>query len=88
MTTEARARAKADAMPQAALYILQNRDEMNLQADPGVTVREVQTPSGSPASILLFHEKNPSGTFAAARCTEMLPLVVCTVPQSDRTTAC
>ncbi len=88
MTSEARARAKTDAMLQAALYVVQNPDELNLHADPGVAVREVPTPSGSPANILLFHEKNSSGTFAVAGCNEMLPLVVRAIVQGDRTTAC
>ena len=87
MTTEAHARAKTDAMLQTALYVVQNRDELNLHADPGVVVRKVLTPSSSPANILLFHEKiRPAPS--AARCTEILPLVVRTIPQGDRTTAC
>lgn len=88
MTPEARARAKFAPMLQVALYLVQNRDELNLRADPGVTAREVPTPSAPPANISLFHEKKPSGAFTAARCNDMLPLVVCTIPRGDRAIAC
>ncbi|MCG7352172.1 hypothetical protein RQ744_15895 [Roseomonas mucosa] len=88
MTIKARACATTGAMLRATLCVVQNRDDLNLHADPGVAARKMPPPSGSPVGILLFHEKNPSGTYAVARCTEMLPLLICTIPQGGRTTAC
>jgi hypothetical protein len=88
MTIEARACATTAAMLRATLCVARNREDLNLYADPGVAVRKMSTPSGSPVNILLFHEESRSGTFAVARCTEMLPLMICTIPQGGRTTAC
>ena len=68
--------------------VVQNRDELNIYADPGVAVCEVPTLSGSPANILLLHEKNWSGTFVAARYNELLSLMARMTPQGNRTTAC
>lgn len=88
MTFEARDRTQITALLGAAGWIVENRDELNLDADLGAAVREVPTPSGPPTSIPLFHERNPSEAFVAARCTEMLSLVIATCPQDTNTTAC
>ncbi len=87
MTPKARARTQIYAMLGAAGWIVQNRDELNLDAGAGAPVREVPTPSAPPANILLFREKKPSGTVAAARCNDMLPLVR-GLSRDDRTAAC
>jgi len=64
MTPEARARLKIDAMLAAAGWIVQSRDELNLQAGPGVAVREVPTPTG-PADYVLFLDRKACAVLEA-----------------------
>ncbi|UZO99458.1 hypothetical protein RMHFA_05737 (plasmid) [Roseomonas mucosa] len=58
-------------MLQNSLYVVQNRDELNFHADPGVAVREMPAPSGSPVNILLFRRRThpaPSQSHTVLKC--------------------
>lgn len=61
---EARARVKIDAMLAQAGWIVQNREDLNLHAGPGVAVREVPTPTG-PADYILFLDGRACGALEA-----------------------
>lgn len=61
---EDRARAEIDAKLSACGWIVQNRDEMNLSAGPGVAVREFPTATG-PADYALFVDTIMCGAIEA-----------------------
>ncbi len=61
---EDRARAEIDAKLQACGWIVQNRDDMNLSASPGVAVREFATAQG-PADYALFVDQLLCGVVEA-----------------------
>ncbi len=61
---EDRARAEIDAKLSACGWIVQNRDEMNLSAGPGVAVREFATSQG-PADYALFVDQTFCGVIEA-----------------------
>ena len=58
------ARETIDAALAQAGWEVQDRDEMNLAAGPGVAVREFQTDAG-PCDYLLFVDKKPAGVIEA-----------------------
>lgn len=57
MTPEARARIKIDATLEAAGWIVQSRDELNLHAGLAVAVREVPTPTGPADYVPILDRK-------------------------------
>ena len=64
MNPEARARQQIDAMLEAAGWIVQSRDSVNLHAGEGVAVREVPTPTG-PADYVLFLDRRACAVLEA-----------------------
>ena len=64
MKPEEKARLNIDRMLTEAGYTLQNREEFNRKAAPGVAVREYQTLSG-PVDYLLFIDGRPVGVLEA-----------------------
>ena len=63
-TPEARARRVIDAALAAAGWIVQDRQDANLTAGPGVAIREVPTPTG-PADYILFLDGRACGALEA-----------------------
>ncbi|MGH7248640.1 MAG: hypothetical protein ACREH9_11095, partial [Pseudomonadota bacterium] len=61
---EDKSRAEIDAKLAACGWIVQNRDEMNLSAGPGVVVREFPTARG-PADYALFVDAIMCGAIEA-----------------------
>lgn len=64
-TPEQRAREKIDDLLEAAGWVVQSRNELNLGAGLGVAVREFQTTSG-PADYVLFVNRKAVGVWGYA----------------------
>lgn len=64
MNPEARARQQIDRVLEAAGWIVQSRDALNLHAGEGVAVREVPTPTG-PADYVLFLDRRACAVLEA-----------------------
>jgi type I restriction enzyme R subunit len=64
-TPEQRAREKIDELLEAAGWVVQSRNELNLGAGLGVAVREFQTTSG-PADYVLFVNRKAVGVWGYA----------------------
>lgn len=60
------ARDKIDEQLLASGWIIQNKNQINLNAGVGVAVREYQTDVG-PADYILFADKKPVGVIEAKR---------------------
>ena len=65
-TPEGRAREAIDRQLEAAGWVIQNLDQLNLHAGPGVAVREMQS-RGGPADYILFVEGRALGVVEAKR---------------------
>jgi type I restriction enzyme R subunit len=63
-TPEARARQIIDAALTVAGWIVQDRDDVNVHASPGIAVRETPTATG-PADYLLFPDGRACGALEA-----------------------
>jgi type I restriction enzyme, R subunit len=59
---EAIAREDIDRQLQAAGWVVQDRDQLNITAGPGVAVREVSIPGAGEADYLLIAGARPSAT--------------------------
>src|SRR5437016_789561 len=57
MTPEERARQQIDLLLQQSGWIVQNRFEINLSADPGVAIREARLKAGEADYLLFAHGK-------------------------------
>ncbi len=66
---EQRAREMIDAALVQCGWVLQDKDELNLSAGPGIAVREYLTDAG-PADYLLFVDRRPVGLIEAKRVEE------------------
>lgn len=60
------ARDTIDKALDAAGWVIQNRDEMNVAAGPGVAIREFKTDAGF-ADYLLYVNKRPAGVIEAEK---------------------
>ncbi len=65
LTPEARARVDIDQMLEAAGWVIQNRDEINLHAARGVAVREFLLHGNEEADYLLFVDRQALGALEA-----------------------
>ena len=72
---EQRARDNIDRQLIACGWIIQNKNQINLTAGPGVAVREYQTEAG-PADYVLFVDGKPAGIIEAKREDEGVRLTV------------
>jgi type I restriction enzyme, R subunit len=63
-TPEARARLEIDRLLEAAGWVVQDRDAVNLYAAPGVAVREFSLTTGF-ANYLLFADRKALGAVEA-----------------------
>ena len=66
LTPEELARVNIDVAMEEAGWVIQDRDQMNLAAGPGVAIREFQTDAG-PCDYLLFVNKKPAGVIEAKK---------------------
>lgn len=66
MTTEAKARQQIDHKLEQAGWVIQDMNQFNLGAAPGVAVREYPTDTG-PADYVLFVNRNPVGVIEAKK---------------------
>ena len=64
MDPEEKAREHIDQLLRAAGWVVQDRDQLNLQAGPGVAVREFPLESGF-ADYLLFVDRKAAGAIEA-----------------------
>jgi len=64
MKPEEKARRKIDQLLEAAGWVVQNRDQLNLAASLGVAVREFPLKTG-PADYLLFVDRKAVGAIEA-----------------------
>ncbi len=69
------ARDRIDVALQQSGWVIQNRSQLNLQAGPGVAVREYPTDVG-PADYVLFVDKKPVGIIEAKRAEEAVHLTM------------
>ena len=65
-TPEQKARDNIDQQLTAAGWVIQNKEQINLFAAPGVAVREYQTDAG-PADYILFVDHKPVGVIEAKK---------------------
>ena len=63
---EARARENIDRQLDEAGWVIQDRDEMNVGAGPGVAIREFKTDAGF-ADYLLYVDRKPAGVIEAKK---------------------
>src|SRR5688500_17420458 len=69
------ARDKIDKQLIACGWVIQDRNQTNLNAGPGVAIREYQTDIG-PADYVLFVDKRPVGIIEAKRAEEGVRLTI------------
>ena len=82
LTPEQRARERIDAALAAAGWVVQDRDAMNLAAEPGVAVREFRmAPGHGFADYMLFVAGRAAGVLEAKPAGYTLSSVE---PQADR----
>ena len=74
-TPEQKARDNIDQQLTAAGWVIQNKEQINLFAAPGVAVREYQTDAG-PADYILFVDHKPVGVIEAKKEAEGHKLTV------------
>ena len=67
LTPEARARVDIDAMLEAAGWVIQDRDEINLAAGRGVAVREFLMNGNTEVDYLLFVDGQAAGAYEAKK---------------------
>ncbi len=83
LTPEQQARQRIDAALAEAGWIVQNRDQMNLAAGPGVAVREFRMALGHGfADYMLFVGGEPAGVLESKPVGYTLPSVELQVPSS------